>query len=155
MLRSYGLCKNGIHHFEHVGFSFFSDIHVFSGLESLSFYADVVNVSDGKLYNQIPFSSDYLIVTGFPGSYVFQCPDTTIYRNNDTDKLWFNLIGNRRSVTENELKGYDFISTFAYYMSDDSLTLESIGIRNYLITLSDSQMDQMYTKFHLSIFWDN
>jgi hypothetical protein len=154
MLRNYGLSKNGIYDFGLVGFKFFGGIHVIPNLGDLIYFGELVNVANNKLYNQIPFTTDYLEVTGEPGSYLFRCPDTEIWRNADTDYIWFKTNGIRRWVTEAELTGHDLPRTPIYYDNLTPHSLKAIGVLNSTTVLNSSRIDSYTTSFKLSLFWN-
>ena len=118
------------------------------------FFAEVSKVSDGKLYNQMRGSSDYLTVAGAAGSYTFQCPNTADYIAADYDYLWFQIDTSQRTVTEAELIGYDFQATPIKYDDADPYTLRWIAIRKSGVTFAGTDKIKLYQSFYLPILWD-
>jgi len=113
----------------------------------LLFLGETQNIRDGKLYNQMVGSSDYLIATGNN----FQCPDNQSYRDADNDNIWFLLSSLIRSPTESELIGYDFERTIIYYEDNDPFTLRIIAILKPIVLIPDT----MRKDFRLSLWWDD
>jgi len=77
------------------------------------FFGEISKIRDGKLYNQMRGSSDYLTVGVSAGSYTFQSPNTQSYK--DAEKLWIDDWGNVNLVTESQLIGKDFANTIVKY----------------------------------------
>ena len=118
--------------------------------EVLLFFAETKNIADGKLYNQMSGSTDYLTVAGSPNT--FQCPNTAAYIAADTaDRIWFNTDTNQNVPTTAELIGYDFTRTLIKYLDASPYTIEWIAILKPAATVTDKMRDS----FHLSVWWDN
>jgi hypothetical protein len=97
---------------------------------------------------------DILTVSGYSGSESFQCPDTQAYKDADTDLIWFDAGGVRRTVLTDELRGYDFAKTIVWYKGQDPFTLIAIGILDPTVTLTDPILTRLYNEFKLNPWWD-
>jgi hypothetical protein len=95
-------------------------------------------------------NSNLLTIIGNAGNETYQCPNTTAFKNADTDSIWFTTGLVRRTVTTNELRGYDFLKTIVKYMNEDPFTLEAIGILNLNAIFDDELFIRLYNDFKLN-----
>jgi len=95
-------------------------------------------------------NSNILTISGNAGNETYQVPNTTVFKNADTDNLWFTTGRVRRTVTTDELRGYDFPKTIVRYLSEDPFTLEAIGVLNLNVTFTDELLIRLYNDFKLN-----
>ncbi len=119
------------------------------------FFGEVSKIRDGKLYNQIKETSDYMTVGGTAGSYTFQAPNTASYIAADTDYIWFKGDGTQRTVTTNELVSYDLQRTPVKYDDLAPNNIRAILILKAGVVLSDPMRDKLFNNFNLPVLWDN
>ncbi len=123
--------------------------------DEVLFFGEISNIRDSKLYNQVVGSNDYLVVSGNPGSYSFQCPNTASYIAADTDYIWFNGASTQRTVTTNELVSYDLQRTPVKYDDLAPNNIRAILILKAGVVLSDPMRDKLFNNFNLPVLWDN
>lgn len=116
----------------------------------LGLYSDI---ADGKMPNRVVGRSDYLTVSGTPGSETFQCPVTQEYIDADLDNFWFESDTTPRTVTTAELIGYDISRTPVKYLDDDPNSVIAIMILKSDIT--GFVLDYLFRDMWLSIFWND
>jgi hypothetical protein len=119
------------------------------------FFGEISKITGGRLYNQKAGSTDYLTVGGSAGSYTFQAPDTTPYKNADTDYIWFTTTPTQRTTTEAELIGYDFTRTIIKYDNTTPYAIRTIMILSSTETSNGAKENKMRDDFSLSIWWSN
>jgi len=119
------------------------------------FYGEVSKISAGQLNNQVTGSSDFITIGGSVGSYTFQCPNNATYKTADSDYIWFNKNQVLRTVTEDELVGYDLQRTPIKYDDNTPYSIRIIGILKSTVTLSGTDRDKLFSAFFLPILWDN
>jgi hypothetical protein len=73
---------------------------------------------------------DELTITGSGLNAIYAVPDTAPYITADTDKIWFNTVGIRRTATHAELVGYDLPRTFIKYSDTFVYPNGLIGVYN-------------------------
>jgi hypothetical protein len=125
------------------------DINAWKNAESVLFFGQTENITDGKLYNEVVGATDFLTV----GAGTYTCPNTPEYLAADTDKIWFNLANVNRDVTEAELIGYDLQATPVKYDNSAPHTIRAIMIRDGVFTAA--QRNLMFNDFLLHPLWDN
>lgn len=123
-----------------------------SQTDILLFFGQISNIRDGKLYNEMSGSSDFLTVTGSAGSYVFETPNTEAYKDADEDNLW-HTDDTFNEVSEADLIGEDYTRTIVKYDDDSPNTLRAIMILKDGVTLSEDLVNRMHKDLRLWIFW--
>jgi hypothetical protein len=137
------------------GASFWSDFWIAQGIFYELWDIDRLD-EDGNAPGLI--RGDILTIGGTEGDETYQVPDTTPYKNADTDKIWFNASMVRRLVTKDELTGYDLPRTIVKYLGEDPFTVEALGILNLsavIQNMSDALITKFYNDFKLNPWWDN
>jgi len=109
------------------------------------------HISNGKMPNIL--GTDYLTVAGSAGSETYQCPNNATYITADSDKLWFNPT--LQTVTTANLIGYDFLRTIVKYDDDSPYTIRWIGILKATSTFTQSELNNLFRYFRLSVWWNN
>jgi hypothetical protein len=112
-------------------------------------------VIGGKLYNQVNGSSDYLTVTGSGLNAVYTTPNTTPYKNADTDYCWWKIDGTQSTTDGNRLIAYDFTRTIVKYLDVSPYTITAIMILSSTESSGSAKENKMRDDFHLSIWWSN
>jgi len=115
----------------------------------------ISTISGGHMLNKIAGSLDYITIGGSAGSYTFQVPNTSTYKNADTDNIWFKIDTSQRTVTEAELIGYDFPKTFVKYDNTTPYTIREIWILALGQILTTDEENLMRDFCQLSIWWSN
>jgi hypothetical protein len=101
--------------------------------------------------NKVTGSTDYLTVSGSAGSETYQAPDTTPYKNADTDQVWFAGGTAQRTVTTAELKGYDLQRTPVKYDNTTPNAIREIVILN--ADLTASEINGVSSYMQLYVWW--
>ena len=119
--------------------------------DELLFFAETKNIADGKLYNQMNGSTDFLTVAGSPNT--FQCPNTAPYIAADTDFIWFKTDESQRTVTTAELIGYDLQRTPIKYGNVSPNAIDWIAIVKAGVVLTATPINKLHSSFDLSVWW--
>lgn len=154
MLSTYGLTKAGIPTLTAVGFKILRAIDLPLDLTQFEFYANMANLVGDRLYNEVPYATDYITVSGSLGSYTFQCPDTQAYEDADEDHLWFNC-GTRQTVTEAQLVGSDFTRTFVNFTYFSPFWIRTIAIAKAGEVFSSGEIDLNFKNYKLHPYWND
>jgi hypothetical protein len=123
------------------------DDFLFIGLES--------EVKNNRMPNKMKGRTDYLTVSGSPGSYVFRCPDTDEYKDADEDLLWADSGGTLKDVTTASLVGKNYYRTVVKFGNESPNALIGIGILKAGVTLTQAKIDRMHSNFWLWIYWSD
>ena len=122
--------------------------------EVLFFANDSVDILNKVVSTQLPNekvgATDYLTVTGSGLNARYRTPNTTAYKNADTDYCFWKTDASERTCDGNRLIGYDFTRTIVKYLDISPYTIQAI-----MILSSNVDTAKMRNDFHLSIWWDN
>jgi hypothetical protein len=103
--------------------------------------------------NKVTGATDFITVAGLKGQEVYEVPDNKEYIDADTDFIWFTADGTPRTVTTAELIEWDLQRTPVKYGNTLPTNIEIIAILRAGITLSATEVNELYTDFQLPIFW--
>jgi len=117
----------------------------------LLFWGKYSAISDNKMLNLL--GDDWLTVAGSAGSETYQCPNNEAYIDVDKDFLWFKTDESQRTVTTNELIGYDFERTLIKYDYASPFSIKEIAILKKDAVLTSNEILDIHKYFMLSIFW--
>jgi hypothetical protein len=123
--------------------------------DKLLFWGKVSEIAAGAMPNKVTGASDSLTVGGSAGSYTFQAPNTTPYKNADTDYIWFKTDETLRTTTEAELVGYDFPRTLVKYDNTTPYAIREIIILKAGATLTTAEENLLRDYMELSIWWSD
>jgi hypothetical protein len=112
------------------------------------------NITGDRFLNEVIGSSDYLTISGTGNSRTYKAPDTNEYKTADEDHVWFTEGGVQRTVTTLELVDSDFTRTPIYYDSISPYTVRWVGIFKSTTSLTQEQIESLYSSFLLSMFWE-
>lgn len=103
--------------------------------------------------NKVDGGITYLTVAGSAGSETYQAPVTADYINADRDFIWFDGVGDQRTVTTAELVGYDLQRTPIKY--DDTSPNAIVAIMILSTAVTGAKRDNLFRDFWLSPWWDD
>lgn len=103
--------------------------------------------------NKVTGATDFLTVAGVAGSETYQCPNTAAYIAADRDFIWFDGVGDQRTVTTAELIGYDLQRTPVKYGDTSPNAIVAIMILKSAVT--GAKRDKLFTDMWLPVMWDN
>ena len=110
----------------------------------------------GHQPNQIRGMSDYLtIVSGTGLNKVYTLPNTTTYKNADTNYAWWKTDGSLSTTDGNRLIAYDFARTIVKYDNTTPYAIREIIILTAGASLTTAEMNHLRDYMQLSIWWDN
>lgn len=109
-------------------------------------------IAAGHMPNKV--GSDYLTVSGSAGSETYQAPNTTAYKNADTDFIWFKTDASIRTTTTAELIGYDLPRTWIKYDNVTPYAIREILIPKVGETFTTAEMNNIRDYCQLSRWWD-
>ena len=125
------------------------------GVKVIGWFREVDEVG-GQQPNKMRGTSDYLtVVSGSGLNKVYTLPNTTAYKNADTDYCWWKTDGSLSTTDGNRLIAYDFARTIVKYDSASPYALREIIILAAGATLTTAEMNKLRDYAQLSIWWSN
>jgi hypothetical protein len=124
------------------------------GTKLLGWFREIDEAA-GQQPNKKTGASDYLtVVSGSGLNKVYTLPNTTPYKNADTDYCWWKTDGSLSTTDGNRLIAYDFARTIIKYDSTTPYTLRETIILTAGATLTTTEMNLLRIYAKLSPWWD-
>jgi hypothetical protein len=110
----------------------------------------------GQQPNKVTGASDYLTIASGSGlNKVYTLPNTTPYKNADTDYCWWKSDSSLSTSTGSRLISFDFARTIIKYDNATPYVLREIIILAAGATLTIDEMNSLRDYAQLSIWWNN
>lgn len=123
------------------------------GTKVLGWFREVDEVG-GHQPNKMIGASDYLtVVSGSGLNKVYTLPNTTPYKNADTDYCWWRTDASLSVTDGNRLIAYDFARTIVKYDSVSPYTLRETIILASGATLTTDEMNSLANYCKISPWW--